>query len=379
MIKRTWRLGALAVLIVTMLVAGCTQAGAPAVAPAQKPVEKAAEKAAEKPAEKAEAKPAASKGLPSTIGIGTLPTGSQYFNVATGVAKVASDHSPIKVLVKPFAGPNAWMPVMEKGELELGVLSGMDAAWAYRGQVSFPTPNKNLRVLVRGNQIPMAGFTVRNDSDIKSVKDVRGKRVASEFGGNVMIHLHMTAYLESVGLTWNDVKPIPVTDISTGLKALREGRADVAFGGSATTAGTLETDSAIGLRLLNFGDISPEQADNAPKEIVDRLQKLEPGASIFRLNKEGWLKSDAASFRYPIFLAAGASLSADAVYQITKATYENDKELHPVTAWLKDWQQKTMFDAAPPAPYHEGAIRFWKEKGLWTPEAEANQKKLLGQ
>ncbi len=75
---------------------------------------------------------------------------------------------------------------------------------------------------------------------------------------------------------------------------------------------------------------------------------------------------------------ASAKLSADAAYEITKTLYENDKELWPLHMFLKEWTQKTMFEPNPPAPYHEGAVRFWKKKGLWTPEAEANQKRLLG-
>ncbi|MCL5960519.1 MAG: TAXI family TRAP transporter solute-binding subunit [Chloroflexi bacterium] len=394
--NRLWRYTSVVSLVFVVLLVACSQASAPAAPSAAKPAEKAAVKPAEKPADKApaaiptakveakapaksEAKPAAPKGLPSTVGIGTHPVGGGFYAVGTGVAKVVSDHSPIKVIVKPFAGPNAWMPMMDAGELELGILSGNDAGWAYTGGTGYDKPYKNIRVVARGNEIPVAALVVRVDSGIKSIKELRGKRVTSEYGGNVSIRENVIAMLESVGLGWNDVKQVPVSDYVSGLKAVREGRADAAFAGSTTLAATLETDSAVPLHLLNFGDIPPEQAGNPPKDVVEKLRKRQPGAMIYRQKKEGFLKSDAASFSYPTMLAASAKLNADVVYAITKAVFENDKELWPVHEWAQGWKQATMFNPDPPTPYHDGAIRFWKEKGLWTPAAEANQKKLLGQ
>lgn len=378
--------------LVIASVVGCTQTSAPATPSAAKPAEQAAGKPAEaKPtqepakkaeptaAPKAEAKPAASKDLPSTIALGTSPTGAAYNSTATGVAKVASQFSPIKVIVKPTAGPNVWAPMLDSGEVHLGVGAGLDAGWAYTGGTGYDKAYKNIRVLLQGNQIVIGGFIVRADSDIKSIKDLKGKRVASEYGGNKLMHVHATVFLESVGLTWNDVTPVPVTDINNGQKALREGRVDACFGGSPNTATTLETDAAIGVRALNFGDIPPEEADKVPPDLVAKLRKHLPGEQVIKVKKEGYLKSDATLYQHAIYLWASAKLSPDAAYEITKALYENDKELQPIYDWLKGWKQATMFNPDPPAPYHDGAIRFWKEKGLWTPEAEANQKKLLAQ
>ncbi|MCL5960511.1 MAG: TAXI family TRAP transporter solute-binding subunit [Chloroflexi bacterium] len=313
------------------------------------------------------------------MALGTPPIGSSYNTVGTGVAKVASDHTSMKVIVKPFAGPQAWMPLIDSGEVQLGALNSMDAWWAYTGGTGFNKAYKSLRVIVRGNNVASPTILVRNDSDIKSMKDLRGKRVASEYGGHVFMSTSLTAYLESVGLTWNDVKPVPVTDIASGLKALREGRVDACFSGSPDTGATLETDAAIGVRTLNLGDVPPEQAGNAPKDMVEKFKKRLPAVDIIRQPKEGWMKSDNTMISYPILLGASAKLSADAAYEITKALYENDTELHPIYSWLAGWKKASMFDPATTVPYHEGAIRYWKEKGLWTPAAEENNKKILGQ
>ncbi|MCL5959639.1 MAG: TAXI family TRAP transporter solute-binding subunit [Chloroflexi bacterium] len=401
---RTWLHASLVLVLAVLLLAACTQASAPpapatekaASQPAEKPAQSAAakpaEKAASKPAEQAPVKPAEKasarptekagakpepKALPGTIAIGTHPAGTGYNATGAGIAKVASDHSPIKVIVKPFAGPNAWMPMLTSGELELGVINAIDAGWAYLGGPGYDRPNKNLRTVLRGHLLGNPVLIVRADSAIKNIKDLRGKRVTGEVGGNVVMMEILTASLESVGLTYDDVITVPVTDFATNVQALRLGRADAAFGGSPTTPAVLEADAAIGVRALNFGDIPPEQGDKAPQAMIDRLQKRLPGAVVYRQQKEGFMKTDGTFVGYPVMVAASVHLSADAVYELTKALYENDKELQPIHAWLRDWKQQTMFDPNPPAPYHEGAIRFWKEKGLWTSQAEANQSKLL--
>ncbi len=330
-------------------------------------------------AQENEATPAASIDLPATVGLGTSPVGGSYNAVGTGLAKVISDNSSIKVIVQPSAGQNAYLPLVDTGELDLAVHSVVSLSWAYAGVNGYEKPHKNLRTLVRGHDAPSMTLVVRADSGIKSIKDLRGKRVAGEYGGAMEIQQMVTAGLESVGLTWNDVRVVPVPDPASAIRALQEGRVDAAFGANPNGAQLLEVDSGIPLNALNFGDLPIEQAGNPPKELIDVLQKRVPGAYLFLQKKVGYLKADTVGIKYAVGLSASSKLSAAAAYEITKTLYENYQELHPIYPMLSMWTQGTMFDPNPTAPYHEGAVRFWKEKGLWTSEAEANQKKLLGQ
>lgn len=326
-----------------------------------------------------EASSATNNALPETVGIGTVPVGGAFYMVGTGLAKVINDYSPIKAIVKPMAGANAFNPLLESGELQLGI-QGMDVSWAYNGGPGYEKkPLKNIRMLIRGNDVPVLGLVVRVDSGINSIKDLKGKRVASGYGGFQVGHQATTAYLESAGLTWDDVKAVPVAAPTAIARAIQEGRIDAGFGGAATAPDKIEINQATPIKALDYGDILPNQIDNAPQEPVQILQKYLPGARMFVQKKEGFLKSDGTQITYPMMLTASAKLSADAAYEITKTLYENDKELHPLHPYLKGWTKETMFDPNPSAPYHEGTVRFWKEKGLWTPEAEANQKKLIGQ
>ena len=66
----------------------------------------------------------------------------------------------------------------------------------------------------------------------------------------------------------------------------------------------------------------------------------------------------------------------DVVYHFTKAFFENLKQFYPVHASAKEYTLKGSLED-PTIPFHPGAIRYYKEVGMWTPELEATQKELL--
>jgi len=304
--------------------------------------------------------------LPKSVSIGTHRVGLSYHSAGVGLAKVVSEKSPLRMQVKPFAGPNAWMPLLDAGELDLGLLSGMDVGWAFNKKASYKKRYTNIRAMMRGNVIDTLLIT-RKSSDIKSLADLKGHSVTSNFGGNITAKNIVEVYLSSAGLTWKDVKNVPVPDVRSGFRALREGRAEVAFGGAPSTA--RELDAAIGSRALSIA--SAERANAAADVIL-------PSAKVRHIKKgRGWLKEDVDGVGFFIFLAASSKLSADAAYEVVKALWDNYKDLHPIHPWLRGWVHEDMFDPNPSAPYHPGAVRFYKEKGLWSAEAEKNQQALL--
>ena len=75
-------------------------------------------------------------------------------------------------------------------------------------------------------------------------------------------------------------------------------------------------------------------------------------------------------YRYPIGTVYGDT-SSDYVYNLVKAldeTFPLYEKAHPTMVW---W--RIDHAGVPPvdAPFHEGAIKYFKEKGIWTPEYQA--------
>ena len=59
--------------------------------------------------------------LPATVGIGTHPVGGAYHASGSAVSALISEKTKIRAVVQPFGGPSAWMPLMQSGELEMGL------------------------------------------------------------------------------------------------------------------------------------------------------------------------------------------------------------------------------------------------------------------
>ncbi|MEE8434472.1 MAG: hypothetical protein V3S64_06755, partial [bacterium] len=85
------------------------------------------------------------QGMPRGFGIGTDPQGSIFYAAGSALGKVLSNHLPVPARVQPFAGTTIVLPLINNGELELGVNDPNDSRMAYRGLKPFlPSPKLRL-------------------------------------------------------------------------------------------------------------------------------------------------------------------------------------------------------------------------------------------
>jgi hypothetical protein len=82
-----------------------------------------------------------------------------------------------------------------------------------------------------------------------------------------------------------------------------------------------------------------------------------------------------AGYAYPV-LVGTADTDADLAYNMTKAMVElfdaYAGKAPGINGWALDKQDMTWV-----APYHEGAIRYYEEVGLWSEEAQAHNDNLI--
>ncbi len=320
----------------------------------------------------------AEKDIDTTVAIGTHATGSGYHTVGTGFAKIISDYTDISANVRPMAGPQAWMPELKTGMLEFGLIASPDVYLARTGGPGYDEPVENLRFVFGGMPMYNTGYGVRADSDIKSLKDLKGKRVATEFGGNYLMGQQSRAHLASVGLSYDDVVPVPVPEFMASLDALQDGSVDAGYPASPDAAKAIEVANAIGgIRVLPFGDLKPEDiANGIPEELQAILDEYTPATTLAVVPAgTGILEEDTVHLAYFMTMVTTTHVSEDTVYEVLKAIWEHTEEMHNVSSYTSKLSPEDMAMEFPPAPYHEGAKKFYQEMGVWT----ENHEKVYGE
>jgi TRAP transporter TAXI family solute receptor len=314
--------------------------------------------------------PAAAGPIPKTLVMGANPPGSLFYVMAAGFKKVLDAHTPMKVEVFP-QGSTVWLPMLLSGEVNCGIQVPDDALVAYMGESIYkkPTGGKGfpLRTLTLGTPLEVA-LLVPGDSSINKPADIKGKRMPVDYGAFYSSTLTVLALLANYGLTPNDVKGLNVTTYVSGVRALMEGRADLAFG-SIGSGIVEELKASKGARYLSI-DTSPEA--------VARMQKVHPGYYPIPVKPgRAGVEEGLIALGKDISLMTVKGMPDELAYLITKTLWDYNKELGATHPRLKLWTTDRFASIHAVVPYHPGSVKFYKEKGVWSKELEAHQNKLL--
>lgn len=312
---------------------------------------------------------------PRAVTIGGNPPGSALYAVASGLAKIVSEAAPFQMVVQPHSGSSTFLPLLNTGEMDFGVVNGVETNLSYLGPARFqaggrnPFPHTpNTRLVMRGAPL-LVGLLVKKDSPLKSVHDIKGKRVTGEYPAQLAVWYTMYSLLATGGLSWSDVKVIPVPGVNDGIDALVQGRADVTVN-ALNAAKVREADASVGVRQLS-ADCSPE-GDR-------RVRQAVPGAYT-RIVKAGTalaVLDDACVAVNDIYLSTHRAAADQVVTSTLKAIWDNIEKLPPLHPAFNEWTRARAVDPDVTIPYHSAAIQFYKERGLWSAKMDDAQRKLL--
>jgi len=320
--------------------------------------------------------PAGAQKLPRSVTIGSNTPGTLFYSLASGLAKVVSGKSPMQATVQPYSGTSTFLPLMNNGELDFGIVNGVDMGMAYAGpslKVGGRNPfqhSPNTRLVMRGAPLRTAAV-VRKDSDIKSVIDLKGKRVTGEYPAHLAVWYNMYGILSSAGLSWNDVTVVPVPAVNDGMDALIQGRADVSTH-ALGSAKMKEADAAVGVRYVSI-DCSPEGEK--------RLRAAVPGyyPTTLKAGASTGVVEETCFETYDIYFATHKSAPGQVVTAVLKALWDNAGQLPSLHPVFREWTQERAASADVTIPYHPAAVKFYQEKRIWKSEMDQAQKKLLAQ
>lgn len=321
----------------------------------------------------------AAPSYPKVLRVASLSPGTTIYAVASGLSKVGSEKSPMTLMVVPVSNDTAFPSMLtDQASADLAVDTSQVLWQMWTGKVApdpipkgFPTKapfvaNKNLRILMTGpcNRI---GLLVRKDSGMREIADLKG-RIVGDWSANPAILSLTLANLFNGGLTLDDVKTMPMTEVVAAVKALQEKRIDAAT--CAVGMGAVaEADTLVGVRFLR-NSMDPER--------VKAGQRCTPGAyTVMTKGGQPGLAEDTPLWGVPFNILVSTRMPDAVAYKLVETWWANYKDYGPIHSVLKEWTPDSFISTGVVVPYHTGAIQFFKEKGAWTPEMEKIQSRLL--
>ncbi|KAF0808404.1 TRAP transporter solute receptor TAXI family protein [Alcanivorax xiamenensis] len=303
--------------------------------------------------------------LPKSMTWSSYDVGSAGYAEASAIADAFGKKFGTRIRIQPSGSSiGRLQPVLSK-RADIGFLA-TETFFASEGIHDFSTRRwgpQDLRV-VAGRPSSFGIFTAA-DADIHTLQDLKGKRFAY-VAGNPSINVKCDAFLAFAGLTRDDVDAKMFPTYANAMSSLARNEADASCT-TTTPSHVYELEqSPRGIRWLEV------PADDA--EGWKRLRAVAPffqpytetvGAGISKENPV-----DILAYRYPVLVVRSDS-DADLVYAFTKALDETYDLYKDATSVMPRWDLKQAGVPAADAPFHEGAIRYLKEKGVWTDEAQA--------
>ena len=301
---------------------------------------------------------------PASAQIYSLGTGKQgFFTYSAGaaIAKVAADGG-LNLRVKPFGGTSAYVPGVNAGEQQFGLANELETHYAVTGTVIYKGKEQpNLRVVAVLTPL-YSEFLVAKDSPIKSIADLKGKRIPSGYASQRVLQVLTTGTLANGGLSMKDVQGVPVPNVVGGANEFLQGNTD-AFMFAVGAGKVAEVNAKKPVRVLPI-DHSKEAMERMRKFIpVAYATVLKPGKGRAGVDEPTWV------YAYDYLVLVNDKVADDAVYKLTKLLHDHPKELAANFGALSGFDPKRMNKDMGPVKFHPGAIKYYKEIGEWPPKS----------
>jgi hypothetical protein len=288
----------------------------------------------------------------NVVGIGTAQAGATL-QFGTAVAKVVSERSGIQMRTQALSSTNQYAPRVNAGELEFGFSNIIETTFARRGEGLFEgRPAPNLRMAFTMFPLPVS-FLTSKKSGITSFKQFSTARTPIGWNTQKLGEYLFRGYFANQNLRYEDVRGVPVTTLPKMWELFGQGELDLIFS-ILNGAVTKELE-------VKVGGVHYLPVDDSPAAIA-RMQRYLPGAYVLT-DKNLSTGQMVQNIAYDFVVFTSTKVSDETVYKVVKAVYEGRED-------LKSYNSKLLpkLVAKTEVEYHPGAIKFFKEVGLWPPK-----------
>jgi TRAP transporter TAXI family solute receptor len=292
------------------------------------------------------------------LSIATGGTGGVFYPYGGGIAKVLSEHLPnTEVTAEVTAASVDNLKFIKQGNSDLAFSMADIAADAAAGRDVFKDFG---RVSVRAIAVLYPSYThlvTLANSGINKVSDLKGKVVSTGSPGAGTTVL-AERILAAAGV--DPVKDIRAHNlgVAQSVDALKDGKVDAFFwNGGIPTAAILDLVNTQGItaRILPLDDVLPELERRYGQSLY--YQTIIPKATYK-------MPADVPVIAVANMLVVNESMPEALAHDITKILFEQQPTLATIHPQAKELSVDRALTGAS-IPFHPGAIRYYRERGVW--------------
>jgi uncharacterized protein len=283
------------------------------------------------------------------LSIVTGGTGGTYYPLGGEMAKIIGEELNIEANSQASGASVENMQLIQDGDADIAFTQTDIASYAAEGKEMFK--EKVDQIAGIGTLYPETiQIVTLKDSGIKSVEDLKGKKVSVGAPGSGTF-ANAEQILKVHGMTMEDLEAQHLS-FDESAEGIQDGNIQAAFITAGTPTGAVEALSAT-----NPVTIVPI-SDDKIKELMDEYPYY-----IEDVVKSGTYKldQDVKTVAVLSMLTVRKDMDEDSVYKITKAIFENtDKISHAKGKLIK--AEKAVEGMG--IDFHPGAKKYFKEKGI---------------
>jgi TRAP transporter TAXI family solute receptor len=310
--------------------------------------------------------------LPATLAWTAYDVGSSGYNQAVAIGAAMKNKYGVSLRVLPGKNDISRLLPLREDKVQFS-LNGIGTFFANEGVLEFGSKAwgpQGVRMLAVSAADSLTTLVTARDANITTPADLRGKRLSWVVGAPAL-NQNMTACLAFGGLDWKDVRKVEFGGFGQAMQGIIQGQVDAGF--AQTTTGHLYqlASSPRGIHYPTF--------PHKDKAAWDRLLKVAPyfmpaiGTEGANLSKDKPLEGP--NYPYPALIAY-ERVPEDSVYNTTKAMFDAYPMYKDGAPGAGGWDLKRqVFNWV--LPFHAGAVRYYKEAGLWDARKQAHQDALL--
>lgn len=290
---------------------------------------------------------------PDSIGFGAASVGGFWYTLAGAMGDQMKEIFPDSTVSIVEGGSIANLMGLGNGTFDVAFTNSEAISEANNGEGEFDEPIDNFSTIATLYPNPLQ-IVVRADSDIYSIKDLKGKKVSPGIKG-YSGEIAFQKILGLVGMSYDDLKGIEYIGTEDASELMRDNHLDAWVGVLDTPAATWqELDTTVGIRLISL-----------EQETIDGLNEDNPGYIPHTIEEGTYPNQDEdveTVAPYTVLLVNDDTMSEEDVYNLTKLVVEKKEVWQNLSATFNDFNAEYSVENNV-GDMHPGAVRYYEEIG----------------